>query len=243
MYNDFAYIYDTLVFDIDYDFYIEQILKKAKDNNINTNRILEFGVGTGNLAKRLCKYSDEYVGIDLSVDMLAIANEKIAKEDNIELLACDINDYHTDDKFSMAVSTLDTINYILDEEDLLKIFQKINNLIEDDGAFIFDINSENKLIDILGNNTYVYEYENIFYTWQNFYDEDEQIVDFLLDFFIEENGVYHRITEEQSEKIYPLEKILTLLEQAGFSKFQYIDFDTGENIDENSQRILILAIK
>lgn len=243
MYNDFAYIYDKLVFDIDYDFYIEQIISKAKENNIQTNRILEFGVGTGNLAKKLCKYSNEYVGIDLSIDMLAIANEKISKDDNIELLACDINYYDTDNKFNLAVSTLDTINYILEEDELLKIFQKINNLLKDDGAFIFDINSENKLIDILGNNTYVYEYDNIFYTWQNFYDENEKIVDFLLDFFIKEDGVYHRITEEQSEKVYPLEKILTLLKQSGFNGFQYIDFDTGDKINENTQRILIIAIK
>src|SRR5699024_3834412 len=183
------------------------------------------------------KYSNEYVGIDLSIDMLAIANEKISKDDNIELLACDINDYDTENKFNLSVSTLDTINYILEEDELLKIFQKINNLLKDDGAFIFDINYENKLIDILGNNTYVYEYDNIFYTWQNFYDDNEKIVDFLLDFFIKEDGVYHSITEEQSEKVYPLEKILTLLKQSGFNGFQYIDFDTGDKINENTQRI------
>lgn len=243
MYNDFAYIYDTLVFDIDYDFYIKQILKKANENDIKTDRILEFGVGTGNLAKKLSDYSKEYIGVDLSEEMLSVAYEKLINKDNIKLLSCDINDFETDKKFNMAVSTLDTINYILEEDELLRIFKKINSLIEDGGLFVFDINSENKLKEVLGNNTYVYEYKNIFYTWQNFFDEEENIVDFLLDFFIKEDGVYHRITEEQSEKIYPLDKIIELLKKSNFKKIDFIDFDTGLEIKSNTQRILIIAIK
>lgn len=243
MYSDFAEIYNKLVFDIDYDFYYNTINIELKKHNIVPKNILEIGIGTGNLTKKMDFETDSYIGIDLSQEMLEIASNNLIGKKDITLLNVDILDFSLENSFDLAISTLDTINYILDEKELLLAFENVYNSLKKDSAFIFDINSENKLLKVLGNNTFVFEHENIFYTWQSFLDEKEYIVDFVLDFFIEENGLYRRIREEQSEKIYSVDFIILLLEIVGFKDVSFKDFDSGKEVSENTQRILFTAIK
>lgn len=243
MYNDFSEVYNKLVFDIDYDFYLETIKKQLRELNLIPRDILEIGIGTGNLTKRMDFRTDSYIGVDLSSEMLEIASSNLNDKENLQLINADISKFKMENTFDLAISTLDTINYILDKEELYESFKNIYDSLRPNSAFIFDINSENKLRNVLGNNDYIYEYENIFYTWQSFLDEENDIVDFVLDFFIEEDNLYRRITEEQSEKIYSLDYILKILKDVGFKIHNYIDFDTGKNIDDNSQRILITATK
>lgn len=243
MYSDFAEIYNKLVFDIDYDFYYNTIKIELNKYNIIPRNILEIGIGTGNLTKRMNFETDSYIGIDLSQEMLEIASNNLIDKKDISLLNANIIDFTLENSFHLAISTLDTINYILDEKELLLAFENVYNSLKKDSAFIFDINSENKLREVLGNNTFVFEHENIFYTWQNFLDEEEFIVDFVLDFFIEENGLYRRIREEQSEKIYSLDFIIELLKKVGFRNISFKDFDSGNKVNEKTQRILFTAIK
>ncbi|HHX70275.1 MAG: methyltransferase domain-containing protein [Miniphocaeibacter sp.] len=243
MYSDFAEIYNKLVFDIDYDFYYNTIKIELNKYNIIPRNILEIGIGTGNLTKRMNFETDSYIGIDLSQKMLEIASNNLIGKKDISLLNANIIDFTLENSFDLAISTLDTINYILDEKELLLAFENVYNSLKKDSAFIFDINSENKLMEVLGNNTFVFEHENIFYTWQNFLDEEENIVDFVLDFFIEENGLYRRIREEQSEKIYSLDFIIELLKKVGFRNISFKDFDSGNKVNEKTQRILFTAIK
>ncbi|WP_099203026.1 class I SAM-dependent DNA methyltransferase [Miniphocaeibacter massiliensis] len=243
MYNEFSKIYNKLVYDIDYDFYVNLIKAEIDKNKIIPKNILELGIGTGNLTERLEFKVDSYFGVDLSQEMLEIASNKLKYKENLTLINLDIADFKIENKFNVAISTLDTINYILDSSRLEEAFRNIYNSLVQKSILIFDINSENKLRKVLGDNCYVYEYGNIFYSWQSFLDKEAEIVDFVLDFFIEENGIYKRITEEQSEKIYSVEYINKLLIDVGFKEISYKDFDTGRDVDENSQRILFTALK
>ncbi len=243
MYSDFSEVYNKLVFDIDYDFYLKTIKKQLNDLNIDPKNILEIGIGTGNLTKRMDFEANSYIGVDLSSEMLEIASNNLNNMENLQLINADISKFKMENRFDLAISTLDTINYILDSNDLYASFENIFNSLKHGSAFIFDINSENKLRKILGNNDYIYEHDNIFYTWQSFLDEENDIVDFVLNFFIEENSIYRRITEEQSEKIYSLDYILKILQEIGFNIYNYMDFDTGNKIDDSTQRILITATK
>lgn len=243
MYNEFSEIYDKLVFDIDYKFYSEIIKNELINKNIIPKNILEVGIGTGRLTKYLIDYSEKYYGIDISAEMLEKTSRKFSNNDKINLINANIVDFKKENFFDFAFTTLDTVNYILDPKDLEKAFRNIYESLKDNSLLIFDINSENKLREVLGNNTYIYEHENIFYSWQNFLDEDEDIVDFVLDFFIEENGLYKRIVEEQSEKIYSLDTIEKMLLKIGFKNIVYKDFDTNNIVEKHSQRILFIAEK
>ena len=241
MYNEFSNVYDRLVFDIDYENH-SRIIKENVDYKEDMN-ILEIGIGTGNMTKYFIEDSKEYFGLDPSVEMLEIASNKLIEYSNIKYLNIGIEDLKMNEYFDFAFSTLDTINYLKDLETVKKSFENIYNSLKSGSYLSFDINSLDKIENVLGNNSYVYEYENIFYTWQNEYDYENREVDMILDFFVEEEGVYKRITEYQHQKYYSPEILREMLTEIGFGNFRIKDFDTGEELEEFTQRILITCQK
>lgn len=241
MYNEFSSIYDKLVFDIDYKNH-SRIIKENVDFKENMN-ILEIGIGTGNMTKYFIGNSKEYFGLDPSVEMLEIASNKLIDYSNIIYLNIGIEELEIKDYFDFAFSTLDTINYLKDYETVKKSFENVYNSLKYGSYFSFDVNSLDKIENVLGDNSYVYEYENIFYTWQNEYDYENKEVDMILDFFVEEEGAYNRISEYQHQKYYSSEILKEMLTEIGFSNFKIKDFETGEGIEEYTQRILITCQK
>ncbi|MDO5018269.1 MAG: methyltransferase domain-containing protein [Lagierella massiliensis] len=241
MYEDFAKIYDRLTFDIDYENYqdiIKQNIKLKKGSNI-----LEIGIGTGNMTKYFIDYAYKYLGLDPSSKMLEIASNKLSNNSNLTLLNIGIEELNYSEYFDFAFTTLDTINYLDSLELLKKSFTNVYNSLKKGAFFSFDLNSLNKIEKVLGNNCYIYEYENIFYTWQNFYDPILRKVNMVLDFFIQNDGKYERITEEQIQTYYSDEIIKKILEDIGFKNIIVKDLDTGQGVNQTSQRILIVSQK
>ncbi len=182
MYQDFAKIYDKLVYDIDYKNY-SNIIK----NNTNFRkdlRILEIGMGTGNMTKYFIDSSKEYFGLDPSIEMLEIASSKLMEYKNLRYLNIGVEELDFKNYFDFAFSTLDTINYIYDLEKIKDSFSRVYDSLKVGGYFTFDINSLDKIARVFGNNSYIYEYENIFYTWQNYYDSENKRVEMILDFLL-----------------------------------------------------------
>lgn len=243
MYDRFAYIYDELIEDVDYEKwngYIKDIFNRFGKS---PKHVLEMACGTGNLSFYLAKEGYDLICFDMSDDMLAMAYNKLREFKNVKLLNQNMIDFNIHRKFDAIVSILDSINYIVDEEELLKTFNNVRNHLNENGIFIFDINSEYKLREIIGNNIFVEDREDVFYTWQNYFDEENSIAEFYLTFFVKKgNGDYTRFDEEHFEKAYSTEKIAETLNMAGFSKVNFYDCFTFEKPHEESQRINFVAL-
>ena len=83
----------------------------------------------------------------------------------------------------------------------LQYFRKVYEHLKEDGLFIFDINSYYKLSTILGNNIYTYSSDEIFYTWENSFEEE--VLNMFLTFFVkQDNGLYEKFEEEHFERAY-----------------------------------------
>ena len=205
-YTDFAYIYDKLI-DQNYEKwadYIEEIFEK---HNIKPELILDLGCGTGSITSILAKRGYDMIGVDLSPDMLNVARDK-ATEDGLDVLyLCqDIREFELYGTVDAIICTLDVLNYITDPKDLKRVFALIKNYLNPGGIFIFDINTEYKLKNVLGNNTFVNDENGIFYTWENEYDE--KISNQYLTFFVEaEGGHYERFDENHVQRAYSAEEI------------------------------------
>lgn len=247
MYKQFSDFYDQLVFDIDYEKYSNNIKEKLFLNKIYSGNILEIGAGTGNLTRELAKLSDfNILAIDNSLEMISHATEKLIEFNNVDYIYKDMFDFNYKlYEFDAVVSLLDVINYITEIEDLEYIFSSVYESLKEGGIFIFDINSRYKLLEVLGNNTYVYETDDIFYTWENTIDEEfDDLVYFDLNFFYKEaDGRYTRIYEEQVERYHSIETISNILKNSGFTNIEYYDEDCGEYIENKTQRILFSAKK
>lgn len=242
MYEDFAHLYDALQKDVPYQKFADYYVEIMKKFNNEKGLCLDLGCGTGNMTLCLDKMGFEMIGVDSSVDMLDVAREKAMDEGrNILFLNQDMTEFELYGTVNTVVSTLDCVNYITDENALLKVFKLVNNYLDPKGLFIFDINSEYKLEHILGENTYVSDEEDIFYSWQNSYDKKSRICTFDLTFFEKDEDVYYRYDETHFERAYSVEEITRLIEKAGMELVGVFDNLTFNPPGCKSERIFFVA--
>lgn len=244
VYNKFAYLYDELMNDFDYELwfnYIEDIFDRYNKKPIN---VLEMACGTGNLSYYLAKKGYKLTCFDLSSDMLSKAYEKLNRFRNVKLLNQNMITFNLKQKYDSVISICDSINYIINKDDLLNTFKNVWNHLDEDGIFIFDINSYFKLSKIIGNNTFVEDRDDLFYTWQNYFDEEREIAEFYLTFFYSEDGEnYVRFDEEHKEKAYKIETIIQLLNLSGFSKIHSFEGFSFNDVNDHTERINFVAFK
>ena len=161
---------------------------------------------------------------------------------NVNLIYYDMVEFENLGAYDLIVILLDSINYVTNPKDLEKLFANCYKNLKLGGLLVFDINSEYKMREIFGSNCYVYEYEDIFYTWDNFMEDD--LVDMHLNFFIEdEDGKYNRIYEYQQERVYERYFIKDLVEKVGFSDIEVFDEDSMGNVKDDTLRILYQAVR
>ena len=243
-YKEFANIYDELIYeDIDYDEISEKIISLSNENNIEFEDYLDLACRTGNVGVRVGKYFKNMYAVDLSNDMLNIAFEKF-KQNKIKakVICQDMSELSLNHKFNLITSVLDSTNYITEEEDLFNYFKRVYDHLKDDGLFIFDINSYYKLSEIMGNNIYTYSSEDVFYTWENTFEDN--ILNMFLTFFVKnENNLYERFEEEHFEKAYQEKDIEDILNEIGFNILGKFCGYSDLKPDNNSERILYVLRK
>lgn len=243
-YKEFANIYDELIYeDINYDKISEKIISLSNENNIEFEDYLDLACGTGNVGVRVGKCFKNMYAVDLSNDMLNIAFEKF-KQNRIKakVICQDMSELRLNHKFNLITSVLDSTNYITEEEELFNYFKSVHDHLKDDGLFIFDINSYYKLSEIMGNNIYTYSSEDVFYTWENTFEDN--ILNMFLTFFVKnENNLYERFEEEHFERAYKEKEIDDILNEIGFNIVGKFCGYSDLKPDNNSERILYVLRK
>ena len=238
MYNDFAQVYDRLQ-DADYEAFVDYYEKIFEKYGIKPKLVLDLGCGTGNITIPMAKRGYDMIGLDLSCEMLNIARDK-AKKEEVDILflnqdMCEMELYGTVDAI---VCALDGINYLTNPDDVRQLFRLVENYLNPGGIMIFDLNTEYKLKEVLGGNTYVYEDEEIYYVWQSEYSEETKICEFDLNFFCcQPDGSYVRFDEFQEERAYSKEEISVLVDESGLElsgSYKPFEFATVSDNDERA---------
>ena len=242
-YGDFAQVYDLFMQDVPYQEWadhIEQIWKKYK---ITPKLIAELGCGTGALSNLFAAKNIEVIGIDNADQMLAIAKEKAADMGlDVLYLRQDMREFELYGTVDSIYCACDSINYILEEDELLQTFKLVNNYLEPGGLFIVDINTQYKYETLLADHTFAHNAEEASYIWENYYDHEDQINEYLVTFFVkEEDDRYAKFEEIHYERMYTLETISKLIEKAGMCIEGAFDGYTFNPVKENSDRITIIA--
>lgn len=240
-YDIFSKYYDSLISNVDYKKRTELLLNLFNKYDKTPSLLLDLGSGTGGFSMEFAGKGIEVIGVEPSYGMLSVAKEKAFKSGLDILYLCQsgqtLDLYGTVDG---AVCCLDTINHIICKRELQKTFNNIALFLEKDRLFIFDANTLYKQEHILGDNTFVYENEEVYCVWQNCYNKKTKITDICLDFFSEDNGTYNRDTEEFSERVYSREELVYMLNKAGFSLVACLD-EEGSKPKEKSQRLIYVV--
>ena len=242
-YGEFAKIYDELINeDRNYDEMVDCILRICNENNIEFNDYLDIACGTGNVTVRIAKHFKNIYGVDLSEDMLREAFDKLKSERIKGKIICqDMTELSLNRKFDLITSVLDSTNYVTDIEGLKNYFKGVYEHLKDDGLFIFDVNSYYKLSEILGNNIYTYSEEDVFYTWENVFEDD--LLSMFLTFFVKKGELYERFEEEHLERAYKESQLESILEELDFKLINKFDGYSNDNVQANSERIVYVVKK
>lgn len=240
-YHSFSQYYDNLTFNVDYEKRADYIQSVLSLYGHPWGLTLDLACGTGTLTLELKKRGVDIFGIDGSYDMLSIAMEKSAEQGLDVLFLCQemerLDLYGTIDT---CICTLDSLNHITDQKKLQRAFDRVALFMNSGGYFVFDMNTVYKHREILGNNTFVYDTDQVFCVWQNSLKENN-IVNIELDLFEREDGVYYRQSEHFKERAYEIDEVKRMLEQAGFTvRGVYADMTT-EPLKENSDRAVFVA--
>ncbi len=245
-YGIFSSVYDILTENVEYERIADRICSLLHENSVDGGLLLDLGCGTGTLSFLLEQKGFDVIGIDASEDMLAVANEKKYDEDSSALFLCqkaeELDLYGT---INCAVSSLDTFNHIDSIDKIEKAISLVSLFMEMNGIFIFDMNTPYKHKKVLGNNTFVYDMDEVYCVWQNSYDENAERTDIDLDFFIknEDNEDYERYSENFSEYVYDLDKITDIIKKCGFTLLGTLDDYNKYTPSDTTERITFICKK
>lgn len=233
-YENFAYYYDSLMDPQFYNDYEEFI-----NEHCDFHEVLELGCGTGEMAIRLSQKNKKVFATDISDDMLNVTKQK-AMYKNVDLLLqkVDMRDFSTSYPVDLILCLCDSLNYLLEPQDILDTFINVYRSLKNDGTFIFDIDSLYKMNNILNN-----------------YQENEEDDDFLFQWHVEhiDNGFVHHyvyihdkieneiVEEHHYQKTFAIEQYLEWLKEAGFIHIDY--YSDFNEYKEECERIIFVCRK
>ena len=250
-YQDFASVYDLFMEDVPYDAWCSCLTGMLQSEEIAEGLVCELGCGTGSMTERLARAGYDMIGIDLSEEMLGVAQRKellrrhpeLADEDaaardreeraaagdektdrnaitesqpdqtpegrkDILYLQQDMRSFELYGTVRAIVSVCDSLNYILEEEELLQVFRLVNNYLDPGGLFLFDVNTP-ACYAAIGDQTIAENRPEGSFIWENSYDPETQLNEYDLTLFLpaEENGLSaEEKAQSAGEKIFPAEE-------------------------------------
>jgi trans-aconitate methyltransferase len=147
LYTELATVYEAMYqtfidYKEEYHFY-HNLLKKYQKSEV-----VEIGCGTGNLANYFMNSDFEYTGLDLSEEMISLAQNK---SPNARFMKADMRDFKLEKTIESIIITARTISYLLTNKDVNNTFQRIANNLEQGGVLCFDIIDANRFVPMVTN--------------------------------------------------------------------------------------------
>lgn len=240
-YVGFAQIYDLLMEDIPYEAWRDSIVGILQEHEIRDGLVAELGCGTGTMTELLAEAGYDMIGIDNAEEMLFEAREKATQRahgQDILYLEQDMRDIELYGTVRAFVSVCDSMNYLLEEKDFTEVFRKVNNYLDKDGIFIFDVKTRYFYEQVLGDGVQAENRPEAAFIWDNTFHKDTGINEYQLTLFIqEENEVFLRFEEEHFQRAYDISQIKSCGEQAGMEFIAVYDAYTGKEPKESSERL------
>ena len=212
------------------------VLKPINEYHEQTEKILEIGCGLGevlvNLPERYAIY-----GLDIEKDCIEICRKKIPKG---KFFVSSMHNFRIDEKFDVIFSVY-TVNFLKDFDQWKSTFRAVNEHLNREGLFIFDVYTQKMLRDTLQSLKKHDRSTSSFRKFSKGYCHEDEIVKGdirILDTGIFErlpNGLYQLNKYRRKERVYPIPKMKSALSE---------HFDILEaNLREEGRKILFVCRK
>lgn len=243
-YTEFAKVYDLFMDNIPYEEWGAYLKGLLHENGVDDGLVLELGCGTGTMTEILAEAGYDMIGVDQSEEMLQEAARKREESGHEILYLCqDMREFELYGTVRAIVCVCDSMNYILEEEEVLGILTSAaRNYLDYGGLFIFDLNTEYKYKEILGEQTIAENREESSFIWENYFDEGEMVNEYDLTLFIrDEDGRYSKYEETHYQKAFEISEVLKAVKEAGMELVAVYDAFTREPVKETSDRVYFVV--
>ena len=227
-------IYDHLMKKLSYQDwanYISDIKTVFKDDS---KSYLELACGTGKLRSFLKHIFDDIVMLDISDSML----QKVPSE--CKRVCASMTRMPFKNEFDFIYSTFDSINYITDEEEILKYFYEVRNILSKDGVFTFDASLEKNSLKNSKRLNRSGMYKGIAYKQTSEYNKSRKLHtnQFRLEL---DNGEI--INEVHTQKIYDFDFYFDVSDLAGLNVIGCYESFTFEDASPENERVQFIMKK
>lgn len=239
-YGGFAQVYDMFMDNVDYHQWCSYAITLLHQYGMQDGTLVEIGCGTGTGTMLFTKAGYDMIGIDISQEMLEIAESKKESEDIVYVLQ-DATELELPFPVPAMVSIGDSMNYITDYGDFMQVLKKVRQFLEPDGIFVFDLKTRKYFSDI-GETTIAEDREECSFIWENYFDEETNINEYYLSVFVRgEDGRYDKYEEEHFQRGYTLDEVKKAVEAAGLKMERiYEAFSEREGSEENDRVYVVV---
>ncbi len=214
MYNELAKYYDVLVKDDQ----ATQMWVDFFNRHQKGETVLELASGTGEITLVLAK--DYRVDAsDLSDSMLSVIKDKDVDNLVLSYNILDMVNFKVDKGYDNIICFCDSINYVLNLNDLEIMFNNVYASLNKNGVFMFDMHTLDRLDEFNEDYIETGHILNTDYQWSIVKDDDYILQHFA---FYQDDGIKQ---EHHIQRVYDPSKIINLLEKVGFKVKVFTDFD------------------
>ena len=242
-YHALAVSYDRLTNDVNYRQTVEFYKEILKKEGCRPRTAVDLACGTGSVTLLLAQEGLQIIGVDLSPEMLCVAQQKAQQLQNPPLFVCqDLSKLHLPKGVDLAVCALDSLDYITDPDACAEAIRRVYRVLNPGGIFIFDVNTPEKL-KAMDDQVFLDEDDDVYCVWRGSFDEEENICSYGMDLFQRRGEVWERSFEEHQEYAYSEEQLRFFLKEAGFDHIRVYADRLFEAPRPGEQRIYFSARK
>lgn len=239
-YEEFARVYDSVMDEELYDLWFDFSQRHFPKD---TKKLMELACGTGILSVIFSQAGYDVTGVDLSEEMLTIADKRARQMgEKITFAAGDMRELSSETTFDVVTCYSDSLCYMSNASEVQRVFDGVYNSLNAEGVFIFDVHSTYQVDSLFPGYSYHENDEDFAFLWDSFEGDYPHSVVHELTFFVKDSdGKFVRKDEVHQERTYPLAEYLQQLHK--FSKVDvYADFQ-DEQPDEESLRWFFVCKK
>ncbi len=247
-YDGLAKVYDRMMAHVDYGhwsrFTADHLLRhKVTDNSTGNFHILETACGTGTLAMSLARLDLKIDAFDRSPGMIREAKRKTENLPNApNFFVGTFEDFQGNPPYDAAICLYDSINYLLEPDQVIRFLQRIGGALKPGGIFLFDICTElNSVLHFNGRREKEagpgYHYQRIMR-----YKHSNRIQENIFEIFFD-GPPAEVVTEHHQQKIYSLDEIRSFITSAGLSLVEELDGYERKRPTSRSLRVHFLVRK
>jgi ubiquinone/menaquinone biosynthesis C-methylase UbiE len=234
-YSALAEIYAYLMRKIDYKDWSDYLISLFRNFGSTDDRILELGGGIGTIASYLRDYFPSVCVSDISKEMLFKCTDP-----RLEKVCCDMRNLPFKVKYDLIYSTFDSVNYLLTQKDLKKMFEGICAICNEGTVFTFDASLEKNSRRYEKHLNRQGRYKGMTYVQKSRYDAADKMHYNHFEIIMPDGKI---VNETHIQKIHKFETYFDIIDKAGLYVVDCFDAFSFDKASDKSLRAQFVTKK